>query len=70
MNTTQKIEEGSQQLSDDFSTSLLRNDTLEIGNIALPLKSREVYVSCYPDNYVMRYSHQSVGVISQSFLNL
>ena len=30
MNTTQKIEEGSQQLSDDFSTSLLRNDTLEI----------------------------------------
>ena len=41
----------------------------------LPVKSREVYnlyVSCYPDNYVMRYTyyHQSVGEISQSFLNL
>ena len=24
----------------------------------------------HPDNYVMRYSHQSVGVISQSFVNL
>ena len=36
----------------------------------LPVKSREVHVSCFPDNYVMRYCHQSVGVISQSFLNL
>ena len=36
----------------------------------LPVKSREVYVSCYPDNYVMRYCHQSVGVISLSSLNL
>ena len=31
----------------------------------LPVKSREVHVSCYLDNnYVMRYCHQSVGVIS------
>ena len=38
--------------------------------IVLPVKSREVYVSCYPNNYVMRSTHQSVGVMFQSFLNL
>ena len=27
-------------------------------------------ISEFSDNYVMRFSHQSVGVISQSFLNL
>ena len=45
---------------------------LEIGNIiiVLPVKSREVHIIQYQDNYVMRYCHQSVGVISQSFLNL
>ena len=36
----------------------------------LPVKSREVHNTCYPDNYAMRYCHRSVGVISQSFLNL
>ena len=38
--------------------------------IVLPVKYREVYVSCYPDNYVMRYCNQAVAEISQSFLNL
>ena len=36
----------------------------------LPVKSRKVYVSCYLDNYIMSYDHQSVRVISQSFVNL
>ena len=53
------------------------NDTLEIGNCASSqirgsLQPVCLLLSCYPDNYVMRYMyyHQSVGVISQSFLNL
>ena len=53
------------------------NDTLEIGSCASSqirgsLQPVCLLLSCYPDNYVMRYMyyHQSVGVISQSFLNL
>ena len=53
------------------------NDQLEIGNCASSqiqgsLQPVCLLLSCYLDNYVMRYMyyHQSVGVISQSFLNL
>ena len=45
---------------------------MEIGNCASS-QIQEVHVSCYPlqiITYVMRYCHQPVGVISQSFINL